>query len=187
MSAISKAYPWTSTLDGRPVAFRLMRAEDKELFKNFVRSLPHEDNFYLMLDVHKDDAIDRWMKGVESGQIISVIALENDKMIGYCNLHTNDLPWIRHVGELRISVSRARRGRGLGKTLANEVFTLARARGLQKIWARMAASQEAAQSVLQRLGFRTEALLSDFVKSENGRTEDLVIMSYDAGEPWTGV
>jgi RimJ/RimL family protein N-acetyltransferase len=164
-----------------------MRGDDRELFRSFIRSLPHRDNFYLMLDVHSDRAIDRWMKGVESGQTVSVIALDGDRMIGYCNLHTNELPWIRHVAELRMSVSSAYRGGGLGTALANEVFTIAQARRLEKIWARMASSQEAAQTVLRSLGFHTEALLADFVKNENGRTEDLVIMSYDARAHWAAV
>jgi L-amino acid N-acyltransferase YncA len=67
----------------------------------------------------------------------------------------------------------------LGKTLANEAFTIARARGVQKIWARMAASQKGAQNVFESLGFSAEALLADFVMDANGRTDDLVIMSYD--------
>ena len=166
------------------VIFRSLRAEDKELFKSFIRSLPRKDNYYLMVDVHDDQAINRWMKRVESGEIIGVIALEGTQMIGYCNLHTNNLPWIRHVGEMRMSVSAAHRGRGIGKALAGEIFAIARARGLKKLWARMAVSQEAAQNVLKSLGFRTEALLSDFVRNDNDLTESLVIMSRDFGERW---
>ena len=184
MSATARAYPWASQFGGWSVTFRFLRAEDQELFKNFIRSLPHKDNFYLLVDVRNEQAIERWMERVESGHTLSVIALENDRMIGYCNLHTNEPPWIRHVGEIRMSVAGAYRGRGLGRTLAHEVFALARARGLKKIWARMASSQEAAQKVFHSLGFHSEALLSDFVKNENGLTEDLVIMSYDAGELW---
>jgi len=167
-----------------PVTFRSLRLEDKELFKSFIRSLPRKDNYYLMVDVHDDQAVNRWMKRVESGEIIGVIALEGSHMIGYCNLHVNTLPWARHVGEMRMSVSAHHRGRGIGKALAGEIFSIARARGLKKLWARMAISQEAAQNVLKRLGFRTEALLSDFVRNDNDLTESLVIMSRDFGERW---
>jgi len=167
------------------VIFRSLRAEDEEFFKSFIRSLPRKDNYYLMVDVHDDQAINRWMKRVESGEIIGVIGLEGSQMIGYCNLHTNNLPWIRHVGEMRMSVSAAHRGRGIGKALAGQIFSIARAHGLKKIWARMAVSQEAARNVFKSLGFRTEALLSDFVTNENGLTEDLVIMSHDSGEVWS--
>ena len=179
MSATPRTYPWASQFGGRPVTFRLMKAEDKDLFKHFIRSLPQEDNYYLLVDVHRDPAIDNWMKGVASGRVLSVIALENGQIVGYCNLHSNEVAWTSHVGEIRMSVSPAFRGRGLGQTLANEVFAIARSRGLQKIWARMAASQKAAQKVFESLGFHAEALLADFVKDTNGRTEDLVIMSYD--------
>jgi RimJ/RimL family protein N-acetyltransferase len=167
-----------------PVSFRPMRAEDKELFTNLLRSLPSKDNYYLLVDVQNDRTIQRWMEGVESGEIISVVALEGGQMVGYCNLRINDPPWIRHVGEIRMSVSAAHRGRGIGRALAGEIFSLARERGLKKLWARMAISQDAAQKILKKLGFRTEALLSDFVRNDHDLTESLVIMSRDFGERW---
>ncbi len=167
------------------VKFRPMQAEDKELFKSFIRSLPRKDNYYLLIDVHDDQAIDRWMEKVQSGQTIGVVATEGSDMIGYCTLKTTGLAWTAHVGEICISVSAAYRGRGIGKALAEQIFLKARARGLQKIWTRMAISQDAAQHMFMRLGFRTEALLSDFVKNENGLTDALVIMSYDSGETWS--
>ncbi len=169
----------------QPVMLRPMRAEDKGLFANFLRSLPRKDNYYLTVDVNDDQAIERWMHKVESGQTIGVVAMAGARMVGYGNLKTNDLPWLRHVGEIRISVSPPYRGRGIGKTLAEHIFSVARARGLQKVWARMAISQDAAQHLLTKLGFRTEALLSDFVKNENGLTETLVIMSHDSGKSWS--
>ena len=168
-----------------PVKFRPMRADDKELFGNFLRSLPRKDNYYLLVDVHNDQTIQRWMDDVESGQTIGVLALEGAQMVGYCNLRTNDLPWTRHVGEIRMSVSADHRNHGIGRILAGKIFAIAQARGLKKLWVRMATSQEAAQVVFQNLGFHTEALLSGFVQNENGLTEDLVIMSHDFRELWS--
>ncbi len=49
-----------------PVMFRPMRAEDKDLFANFIRSLPRKDNYYLLVDVNNDQTIQRWMDKVES-------------------------------------------------------------------------------------------------------------------------
>jgi len=184
MTAASRTYPWESLVGERLVTFRLMNSADKGLFTDFIRSLPERDNYYLMLDMHNDRSIDSWVRRVESGHAVSLIATEREHMIGFCDLHVTDVPWIRHTAEIHLNVSSAHRGMGLGRTLANEIFSIARERGLEKIWTRMAASQEPAQSVFQRLGFHTEALLSDFVKNADGRTEDLVIMSYDAGRYW---
>ena len=93
------------------------------------------------------------MNRVEFGEIIGVIALDGNQMIGYCNLHTNNLPWTRHVAEIRMSVSVAHRGRGLGTALASEAFAIGWERGLQKLLARMASGQLAAQSFSTALGF----------------------------------
>jgi L-amino acid N-acyltransferase YncA len=179
-----RTYPFTGEFRGQLVTFRPICADDKQLLGSFIRSLPVKDNYYLLVDVHNDEAIDRWAKEVENGRTLGVVALNEEQIIGYCSLDTNELPWIRHTGEIRMSVAPAYRGFGLGRALANEVFAIARARGLEKIWSRMATSQKASQIVFESLGFHTEALLSDFVKNEDGRTEDLVMMSYDAGKPW---
>jgi L-amino acid N-acyltransferase YncA len=184
MSGTPTTYPRTSEFGGQLVTFRQMHAGDKELFTSFMRSLPPRDNYYLSVDVLSNQAMDHWVSEVANGHTLGVVALDNGQMIGYCSLDTNELPWLRHTGEIRMSVALAYRGRGIGRTLANEVFAIARARGLEKIWVRMAAGEQASQSVFESLGFHAEALLSDFVKNENGLTEDLLMMSYDARKPW---
>ncbi len=100
-------------------------------------------------------------------------------LIGYCNLHTNDLPWSRHVAEIRMSVSVAYRGLGVGTALVSEAFAIGWGRGLQKLLARMASGQMGALKLFYSLGFRTQAILTGCVKNENGVTENLVIMSHD--------
>jgi L-amino acid N-acyltransferase YncA len=184
MTVTPRADPFTSEFRGKLVTFRRLCADDKDSFRSFIRSLPAKDNYYLLVDVLDDGAIDYWAKQVAAGHTVGVLALDRDQIIGYCSLDTNELPWTRHTGEMRMSVALADRGSGIGRALANEVFAIARARGLEKIWSRMAGGQKASQTVFESLGFHAEALLSDFVKNEDGLTEDLVIMSYDAGEPW---
>ena len=76
MSTTPETLPREAQFGGWPVTFRSLRAEDKELFKSFIRSLPRKDNYYLLVDVHDDQAINRWMSMVESGEVIGVIALE---------------------------------------------------------------------------------------------------------------
>ena len=152
-------HPRELRFGGRTVTFRSLRTEDKELFKSFLRSLPRKDNYYLMVDVYDDQAINRWMNRVESGEIAGVIALEANQMIGYCNLHTNDLPWSRHVAEIRMSVSVSHRGLGVGTALASDAFAIAWARGVQKLLARMASGQLAALKLFTAWGFAPRQFL----------------------------
>jgi L-amino acid N-acyltransferase YncA len=184
MTVTPKTLPFTSEFRGHLVTFRRMSADDKELFRNFIRSLPAKDNYYLLIDVRSDQAIDRWAQEVQDGHTLGVLAFDGETMIGYCSVDTNELPWTSHTGEIRMSTALAYRGLGIGRVLAHEVFAIARAHGLEKIWSRMAGGQRASQNVFESLGFHAEAVLSDFVKNEDGLTEDLVVMSYDAGKPW---
>ena len=55
----------------------------------------------------------------------------------------------------------------------------ARGRGLRKIVAQMTPDQKGAMATFERLGFRPEALLQDFVVDHSGRTRDLVVMAFD--------
>jgi RimJ/RimL family protein N-acetyltransferase len=43
----------------------------------------------------------------------------------------------------------------------------------------MTPDQKGAIATFERLGFRAEALLHDFVLDRDGKTRDLLIMSYD--------
>jgi RimJ/RimL family protein N-acetyltransferase len=43
----------------------------------------------------------------------------------------------------------------------------------------MTTDQKGAQATFERLGFKPEALLQDFVVDHAGRTRDLVVMAYD--------
>ena len=91
----------------------------------------------------------------------------------------NRVAWQRHLGEIRAQVGLRFRSQGLGRALAGEIFALARERGLRKIVAQMTPDQKGALVTFERLGFRPEALLQDFVIDHGGRTRDLVVMGYD--------
>jgi RimJ/RimL family protein N-acetyltransferase len=78
-----------------------------------------------------------------------------------------------------VLVNRSYRGLGLGKRLTNEAFAMAKDLGLRKITAQMPTDQRGARQVFEHLGFRPEALLADHVMTRDGKTRDLLIMSYD--------
>ena len=98
---------------------------------------------------------------------------------GYASIHHNQVLWNRHVGEIRVIVGPAYRRRGLGRRLTDEVFAIARDIGLRKITAQMTPDQKGARATFERLGFRPEALLADYVVDRDGKTRDLLIMSHD--------
>ena len=177
---MSRTYPWATALGGTQLTFRLMTKDDGEMVAEFARSLPEDDLMFLRSDITQPGPIKAWMNYVDNGRSISVVAETDDgKIAGYATVHLNDATWTRHVGELRVLVGPNSRGIGLGKRLTNETFAIAKDLGLRKITAQMSTDQRSARGVFEHLGFRPEALLADHVMSRDGRTHDLLIMSYD--------
>lgn len=180
MPATKKStYPWTTKIKGRTITLRLMQPSDRDAVLTFAQSLPEEDLQFLPIDISHPKVVDGWMRTVGSGRTTTIVAEENGSLIGMGTLVRSETTWARHLGNMRLLVSPNARGMGLGSVLANEVFTHAQTMGLQKIIAQMAADEQGARAVFEKLGFRVEALLTDYVMDRNGRTHDLIVMSHD--------
>jgi RimJ/RimL family protein N-acetyltransferase len=178
-SVIKRTYPWQTTINDLEVSFRLMEASDRDQILAFGRSLPAHDLLFLRIDITDPKVIDDWVENLKKERTITILAESGGELVGWASLHHNEVLWTRHVGEIRVMLKPDLRGFGLGKTLANEVFAIAKDMGLQKVMVQMTTDQRGARGMVEALGFRPEALLADFVMARDGQTHDLLIMSYD--------
>ena len=175
-AVIGERYPRSASLrDGGKVTLQLMSADDRERVLSFARSLPADDLLFLRANITEEGTVDRWIADIEASRMITVLAMDGDEIIGEGDLHHNQADWTRHLGEIRLLLSPAARGRGLGRVLADEIYAIASDRGLQLLTARMVLDQAAAQAVFRRLGFQREAVLWDYVIDADGKTHDLLI------------
>jgi L-amino acid N-acyltransferase YncA len=179
-----ETYPKQITLpDGQNLTLRLMDAADRDQVLRFARSLPPDDLLFLRTDITEPTIVDQWIAALQTGNTITVLAQAVEEPAGYASLHLEQARWTRRVGEIRVQVAPAFRGRSLGRQLATEIFRLGQASGLKKMAAMMTPDQTGAHAAFERLGFQVEALLQDWVVDRSGRPRDLLIMSYDLDEP----
>ena len=178
-SVVKRTYPWQTSVGGVEMTLRLMEPSDRDAILSFARALPDHDLLFLRTDVTDPKVVDEWIENLKKGRTITVMAESGGELLGYASLHHNEVLWTRHVGEIRVLLKPELRGFGLGKALANEVFAIAKDLGLQKVMVQMTTDQRGARGMVESLGFRPEALLADFVIGRDGRTYDLLIMSYD--------
>ena len=108
------------------------------------------------------------------------------EVVGYASMHNDQVSWQRHLGELRIQVGQAYRGCGLGGVLGKEIFAIASDLGIEKIVAQMTVDQRQAIALVERHGFKHEAVLHDFVIGRDGRKNDLVVMTCDVARLESG-
>ena len=174
-----RAYPRKISVGGDTVTLRQMNPGDADVALAFARSLPAHDLLFLRRDITRPESVAIWMQGIERGRITTVLAESPGVVHGYATLDRGDLSWSPHVAELRVMVSPAMRGKGLGRLLTQEGFAMALGLGIEKIVAQMTSDQHGAIAVFEGMGFRPEALLRDHVKDRDGRTHDLLILSHD--------
>ena len=178
---VHRSYPHTATLsDGRQVRLRLMTpGTDVYRLHAFASSLPKDDLQFLRVDITRLMVVIHWAQNIKAGLTVTVLAEENGEVVGYASVHNDQVSWQRHLGELRIQVGRAYRGCGLGGLLGKEIFAIASNLGIEKIVAQMRADQPQAIALVERHGFKREAVLHDFVIGRDGRKNDLVVMTRD--------
>ena len=186
---VQRSYPYDVTLsDGRQVRLRLMTpGSDVYRLHAFATSLPKDDLQFLRVDITRLMVVIHWAQHVKAGLTVTVLAEDNGEVVGYASVHNDQVSWQRHLGELRIQVGKAYRGCGLGGLLGKEIFAISSDLGIEKIVAQMTADQREAIALVERHGFKQEAVLHDFVIGRDGRKNDLVVMTRNVAKVESGV
>jgi L-amino acid N-acyltransferase YncA len=159
---------------------RGFRIADRDAMITFANSLPDHDLLFLGRDLKHPRVIAAWLGAVAEGWIDSVVAEDDGVIVGTAALVQDPLGWSAHVGEVRLLVSRERRGAGVGRDLLEAMLRVAHERGLAKLTAAMTPDQQGAIALFESLGFRSEALLRNQVRDRTGNAHDLAILAYDA-------
>jgi len=179
-SFILESYPREIGVGGKRTAtLRLMEKSDRDRVLDFARSLPPDDLLFLRKDITASQVVDEWLRDIEAGRTITVLAEGEGELVGYGSLLRDESLWGRHMGEIRVLVKSDYRSVGLGRRLAFDVFAIAKVLGLEKITARMTPEQTRTRAILERLGFTVDAVLRGFVRDREGKVHDLVVMSSD--------
>jgi RimJ/RimL family protein N-acetyltransferase len=178
-------YPKVVNLrDGSQVIMRPMQKGDEEALYQFFKGLSKEDRLYLRDDVANREIIHGWMENLDYDKVLPILAIDGDTVVADATLHRNPHGWMRHVGQIRMSVAGSHRGRGLARIIAAEIYQQAIGYGLDKLVAEILTVQKNAQRVFTRLGFHEEAVLKDHGMDVDGNKHDLIVMTNDVTTLW---
>ena len=175
-NTIAKRYPTEVELgNARRFGIRLMVPTDVEAVLTFAKCLDLDDLLFLRINITERSAVERWAHYIETGRTYTVLALDNDRVVGEASLLHSTASWTRHIGEIRMQVIPEARRNGLARVLAEEIEWIAKQMSLTMLTARMTLEQEAAQKVFRQLGFQREAVLWDYVMTADGQTRNLLV------------
>ena len=104
-----------------------------------------------------------------------VVALLDEKVVGWCDILPIDRPAMSHGGVLGVGVLREHRGRGIGTALIRAAIEKAEAAGLSRIELTVRERNVGAIALYERLGFIQEGTKRKAVRVD-GAYEDLICM-----------
>ena len=96
-SAVESRFPRAVSLKGgKKVELRLMGAGDLERMLSFAHGLPADDLLFLRRNIMESSAVKEWLKDIDAGQSLTVLAIDGEAIAGYGSLHLNAASWMRH-------------------------------------------------------------------------------------------
>lgn len=178
----TRTYPRSVTIAGEYYEIRYMNAADEAAVSRLAHKLPPHDLLFMRRDITAPKVMAAWLKSLEDGSITTLLATRGDEVLGCVAIIRDELSWSPHVGEMRIIVDSSKRGKGLGRVLMQECFSIALGLGVEKLTAYMTADQAAAIALFEDLGFRPEAMLSEHVQDRDGNKFDVAMLSHDVNK-----
>jgi len=175
----------TKLKDGTRVVIRPMRTNDLERSFAFFQALSAEDKAYLRRDVSNREVVAERIRAMESGRVKRMVAVADDRIVADAALELESRGWKEHVAELRLIVAGDYQRKGLGLSMARELYSVATEAQVEEIIVKMMRPQVAARSIFRKLGFHEETLLPDWVKDTTGHKQDLILMRCDLEALWS--
>ena len=162
--------------DGVRVLLRPLLREDKKSLLEFYSAVGEEDMKFFRHYVKNPEVIEDWCDHLDYGNVLPILALVKDRVVGSASLHFFDGPK-RHIAEVRMFLAKDFRQRGLGMKMVRSLIDFARKEDLRILVAEIIAEQPKVVRAFEQLGFTSKALLEDYFMFPDGDTCDVVFLT----------
>ncbi len=158
------------------VLLRPMTAADRDpVTEMFCQRASAEDVRYLKEDVRDPEFVGSWFSGIDYEKVVPLLALHGDRIVGDATLHRRHGSE-RHIGELRIFLTKEFRGVGLGMQLLGELIEIGREMGLHMLIAEVVSEELSVVKAFRKLGFVRHAEIDDYFMDGDGSLHDVSLM-----------
>jgi L-amino acid N-acyltransferase YncA len=163
--------------NGKRMMFRILNEQDREGLVQLFQEAPEEDTRFLKQNVKDPKMINSWVDHIDYHRVLPLLAvdLESNRIVADATLHRGKHA-AKHIGEIRIFVSRSHRGLGVGSLMLAELINLAVKENLQWLKAEIIADHKKVVKAFRAHGFEHKALLDEYFIRKDGVTHDVVLM-----------
>lgn len=171
--------------EGREAIIRPLQKEDEASLRRFYAGIPEEDRWFMRHDVMDPAVIVKWMDDIDKGNVFSIIALSEARIVGHATLHIREFGSTRHIGRFRLMVLPEFRYMRLGTWLLLDLIQLSMDKGLSEVRSDFVVGiEEAAIEAARKFDFFEKAVMKDYIKDQHGNRRDLLIMIKRLHKHW---
>jgi RimJ/RimL family protein N-acetyltransferase len=162
-------------MTGSEIAILPYAPEHLDGFRAAVDAVARERRWLAFTEVPpREDSI-RFTEQILANRHPFFLAVDGDKVVGWCDIAGSDRPTQAHMGSLGIGLLPAYRSRGIGRRLMQAAIEAARARGFERVTLNVHANNMRARALYEKLGFRLEGVMRKAFKID-GYCDDVVVM-----------
>ena len=165
--------------DGENAMVRIATREDETRLVLFFLSISEDERDFVPYDMSERENLQGWFGGPNWEDAFPLIAEINGRIVAVAMLKGYRARWHQHVGDAWLLVHENSRGIGLGRILANELFSMASDLGILTLKSEIRADAVGSIEIFKRVGFDQEGALKDYIKDSEGNIHDLAILSCD--------
>jgi RimJ/RimL family protein N-acetyltransferase len=140
------------------VHIRPTRDSDAASFCDAVKAVAAEKSYLATVDGFSIEQTRAFVKRVVEGSLPQVMALVEDRVVGFCDIIPNTSEGFTHVGRLGMGVRFEWRGQGIGRRLLKACLSLSRNTGIEKVELEVFSDNLVAARLYESVGFREEGL-----------------------------
>lgn len=162
--------------DGTDLIIRPLLKKDEIKLREYFLKLPLKEVARLKDDITNPAVVEKMILDLDYDLALPLVALDNDRIVGSALIRFNPVGWTRHQAEIRGTVDPEFREKGLSTQLIDIVVDISRAMGIDQLTAEVSPALDEAYFLCEKVGFKEAAVLKSFIKDQEGKYEDLVIM-----------
>jgi ribosomal protein S18 acetylase RimI-like enzyme len=150
---------------GRKMSWQVVPIERRHIagFREVLDGVARERRYLAFLEAPPMTRIRRFvLDGLRAG-ISQYVAVDGERVVGWCDVTPKSHETLRHSGVLGMGVAASHRGLGVGSALLRATLDGAFARGLTRIELVVRADNEPAIALYRRHGFELEGRLRRYI------------------------
>ena len=158
--------------------------EHIQRFRETTDAVFRESRMFVFLEGPPIEQVTDFVQGMLSRGEPQFVALDQDNLVGCCDIVVKPRPTLRHSGVLGIGVLSSHRGRGIGRALMGTALQAAVAYGLARVELFVRTDNSHALRLYEKLGFTVEGVLRQHLLID-GVFRDSYLMSilYEKAQP----